>query len=205
MINFSDNKLLDNKVIALNDNKGFTLVEVMIAILVLALASGFIAEMFLVSARVNQRAQDIDSSVMQAIGIIETFKKQSSPQLLAEDAFFEGAFLQQEGNVLVITGYYDASWQPLLAPGAPSAGTWPEEGVYYLLTKIYENTDIPSLHYSRAFTPSGDEASLPQVIGAVYEITVEVFRLPAAQGAILQPDSLTTLKAQHYFETISFD
>jgi len=194
----------DNRVISLNDNKGFTLVEVMIAILVLALASGFIAEMFLVSARVNQRAQDIDSSVMQAIGIIETFKKQNTPLGLKEDAIFEGAFVQLEEDMSILTGYYDASWQPLSGAAVPSSGVWPEEAVYSLSVKIYENTDIPPHYYSLAFSPDGDdETVLPRVMGAVYEIYVEVFRLPNAQGVDLQPKSLATLKAQHYFEAIS--
>ena len=190
----------------LKDNKGFTLVEVMIAILVLALASGFIAEMFLVAAKVNQKALDIDNSVMQAVGIIETFKKLRAPLDLAEDTAFENAYSQQEDDMLILTGYYDASWQSLAAQSfpAPSEGVWPEEAVYCLLAKIYRNTDIPQHYYNLAFAPQGVGAASPRFMGAVYEINVEVFRLPGVQGTELQPDSLATLKAQHYFEAIPF-
>ena len=179
-------------------DKGFTLVEVMIAILVLALSSGFIAEMFLVSARVNQRAQDMDSGVMRAIGIIETFKKQETPLKIADDVIFENAYSGSESGILVLTGYYDENWQPLPA----SAGVLPEGAVFCLTTNIYEDTAVSPLQYSLALTPDGREAAEASVRGAVYGVRVEVIRLPDARAENQEPESLAVLDAQHYFDSI---
>ena len=180
------------------NDKGFTLVEVMIAIMVLALASGFIAEMFLVSARVNQKAQDIDSGVMRAIGIIETFKKQDTPLQLADDVTSQDAYTSREDKALIMTGYYDGYWQPLPA----SEGAWPEEAVFCLTTNVFEDATVTPLRYSLALTPGGEGVSETSVTGAVYGIRVEVLRLPDARAANPQQESLAILEAQHYFDAI---
>ena len=76
---------------------GFTLLEAIIAIASISLVSVFIMQMFVVSSRVNKRAQDIDRANMVSMGVIEEFKSRSGPIGPRGDYYEE---------------YFDNNWDP---------------------------------------------------------------------------------------------
>jgi prepilin-type N-terminal cleavage/methylation domain-containing protein len=58
----------------LRDNEnGFSILEVIISIAALALISSFVLEMFIVSAKINQNAEELDRAARTAANIIEQF------------------------------------------------------------------------------------------------------------------------------------
>jgi len=58
----------------IKDESGFSLLEVVLSIGMLAFLSVFILQMFMVSATANHRARDIDIASYTAIGVIEEIK-----------------------------------------------------------------------------------------------------------------------------------
>ena len=58
--------------------KGISLLEVIISIAALSIISGFILQMFIVSAELNQRAKDLDFLSLKAISTIEEIKSVGS-------------------------------------------------------------------------------------------------------------------------------
>lgn len=66
-----------------NAQKGFTLVEVVISFAVLAVVSGALLQMFVVSTNVNRRAYDTDKANALAVRIQEAFKQ--NPALVDPD------------------------------------------------------------------------------------------------------------------------
>ncbi|MDR1208707.1 MAG: prepilin-type N-terminal cleavage/methylation domain-containing protein [Clostridiales bacterium] len=67
-----------------NTERGFTLIEIILAIAALALTSGLIARLFIAGADVNAKARDIDAASQAAVSAIERIKALDSPEGLAE-------------------------------------------------------------------------------------------------------------------------
>ena len=87
------------------NNKGFSLVEVIIAIAVLALLSGYVLQSFIVSEELNKKAAALDTATYKCVSIIETFK--ANPELtLKED------YQNLSSNSWQTTFYYGEDWQP---------------------------------------------------------------------------------------------
>ncbi len=63
----------------LNNQEGFTLLEVIISIAILAVSSVFILEMFVTSADANLRAKSYDTALSKAVAFIEEFKSREEP------------------------------------------------------------------------------------------------------------------------------
>ena len=74
------------------NKKGFTLVEVLISVVMLSVISGFILQIFIVSANANERAREMDYGKEQAKYAIELLKGQDSFQSYAESGFFLNAY-----------------------------------------------------------------------------------------------------------------
>ena len=180
---------------ATQDSRGFTLVEVVIAIFALALISGFILQMFIVSSKINQKAQDIDGATMQAISIIETFKGQQEAFDLARSPMFDGAHSVLESSTLTLTHYYDLHWKPL-----NSLGPTPRDALFCSVTKIVADAETEANRYSMAFYANGGEGGMA-VSGSIYKIEVQVFRLPSPASGI-NGEPLITLHALHYFNEV---
>jgi prepilin-type N-terminal cleavage/methylation domain-containing protein len=87
------------------NEKGFTLVEVMIAILALTLLSGFILEMFLTASGVNQRAKDTDAGSARAMSVIESFKQQAAPFDLDKAPLLAGALTDKSDEAMRLSLY----------------------------------------------------------------------------------------------------
>ncbi len=110
--------------------KGFTLVEVLVAFAVLAIVSGALLQSFVVSAKNNRRAYDLDKAHALCDRAAELFKAYPYPEDL-KNAFSGPDFSEQpspaayiltesfldasgKGDML-FTKYYDSEWRELLS------------------------------------------------------------------------------------------
>ncbi|MEI7884575.1 MAG: prepilin-type N-terminal cleavage/methylation domain-containing protein [Clostridia bacterium] len=92
-----------------NGQKGFTLIEVAIAFAVLALVSGTLLQMFIVSAKVNHQAYEIDKANALAVKIQEVFKE--NPGQVDVIAELVGATKSTNATTTAISAYLDKNWQ----------------------------------------------------------------------------------------------
>lgn len=86
------------------NNKGFTLVEVIISIAILAIISGFIMEMFIVASRRSNLMENKDISFSMATEIVEIFK---SSKTIDED--FQKKL--SELDIEFGRSYFNKEWQ----------------------------------------------------------------------------------------------
>jgi prepilin-type N-terminal cleavage/methylation domain-containing protein len=180
---------------SVKNEKGFTLVEVMISILALTLLSGFILEMFLTASRVNQQAQDTDAGSTMAMSVIESFKQQSSPFDLERDPLLAGAFADKSGREMNLSLYYDAQWAPMPVSSASEAPVGARFHMEVHVSPYAAAQDTQpnriSLAYQSGGLPRGNESAE----GLVYAIQVQVYQLTSEPGGI----PLTELGSNHYF------
>jgi Tfp pilus assembly protein PilV len=94
----------------MKNEKGFTLLEVVVSIFAIACMSTFIIRMFLVSAQVNQTAYYRDHAAAYAMEVIETFK--AEPYSEAMMTIMQADFVSNEPSCAV---RYDKNWQPVTA------------------------------------------------------------------------------------------
>ena len=94
-----------------NGQKGFTLIEVAVAFAVLALVSGTLLQMFIVSAKVNHQAYEIDKANALAVKIQEVFKENPSQIDVTGFAELVGASKTPNGTTTAISAYLDKDWQ----------------------------------------------------------------------------------------------
>ena len=124
---------------------GFTLLEVIISVAVLALVSVFILQMFVVSDRVNKKAKNIDQANMICMDAIERFKN-AAPRAI-------------NGHTEV---YYDSGWN--IADTAEAAFILTVEihggydGLHYIDTRVAgidDAEELASINASRYFANAG--------------------------------------------------
>ncbi len=128
----------------LKENKGFTLIEVIVAIAILALLSGGLLEAFVLSTKMNSKADNIDKANLLATQVAEDFKSGAQA-----DLFYKGeavsVFTDTEsvlaGSERQYTKWYNASWNE--ETSRPTSG-------FVLRAKINLNTKGSS---TDAFTP----------------------------------------------------
>lgn len=94
----------------MNNTKGFTLVEVIIAIGILMLASGFILQIFMTAKNMNERAHAIDQSVSITTNFVETIKTMKTPMNEPYEDIFPQSEVTQNGENILITYYYKQDW-----------------------------------------------------------------------------------------------
>jgi len=107
------------------DGNGFTLLEAIIGLGMIAVVGILILQMFMVASRVNTRATDISMAQMIAINTIE--ERRSSGSMFATD-FVEGSQVSVGQSPFVVASewfvvldldevrlirYYDADWNPV--------------------------------------------------------------------------------------------
>ena len=90
----------------MKDERGFTLIEVVISIFAIVLMSNFIIRMFLVSAQLNQTVHLVDQSAAFACSLVEEFK--ADPENVRVNLQNNGTQSAEDTYVL----YYSADWQP---------------------------------------------------------------------------------------------
>ncbi len=89
------------------NKKGFTLVELVVAIAALALCSGFILSMYFRSDELSDDANMYDESMNQVSFIAETFKASTSPENFAENFHLDMQDDKAEQNWTI---YYNENW-----------------------------------------------------------------------------------------------
>lgn len=89
------------------NKKGFTLVELVVAIAALALCSGFILSMYFKSDELSDDASMYDEAMNQVSFIAETFKASTSPLNFANNYHLEADDEQKEFEWTV---YYNEKW-----------------------------------------------------------------------------------------------
>ena len=95
----------------MRDTRGFTLVEIIISIGVLAVVSAFVMQLFIGSSNVQVKARDLDQASMQAQAALEYYKAFGGCDP-GEDSggFLRGGFYSEEGDVFSLQLYYDINW-----------------------------------------------------------------------------------------------
>lgn len=95
------------------NRKGFTLVEVIIAIAAMAVLGGFVMQLFILSQQINRSATHTDKALERAGGVVSEFKRSASPEEFWE-AVPDGD--DRDGNARTL--YFDADWNPCAREGA---------------------------------------------------------------------------------------
>lgn len=95
-----------------NQNDGFTLVELVISVCVMAIISVYMLQFFIGAKDLNRKAEDLDASVYLSTSVVESIKAdvwETSPILKAFDLSnkVEGA------NGVEWIANFDANWKPL--------------------------------------------------------------------------------------------
>lgn len=102
----------------MRNKDGFTLLEVITGLAVIAIVSVSLLQMFLTSTRVGRKGFDVDQANMLAVKAVELFKL--NPVALGESEMFDngalGPFYTFEDTATnSLYRYYDFDWQPVEA------------------------------------------------------------------------------------------
>ncbi len=164
---------------------GFSLVEVILSIAVLALLSGFILQFFITSSRLNERSSQVDQATVLAASAVENFKAQETPALAAEGELAQATVTAGSGG-WEATQYYDQDWRPL----APGAG-----GETFRLCAT-----VTPVAEGKALTVSSDGSGEARAQSGLYRIEVRVETLQPGEGSgVLANPELIAFTAQRYF------
>ncbi len=95
----------------MRDTRGFTLVEIIISIGVLAVVSAFVMQLFIGSSNVQIKARDMDQAAMQAQAALEYYKAYGScdPGRSHGD-FLRGGVYSEEDGAFSLQLFYDINW-----------------------------------------------------------------------------------------------
>lgn len=104
-------------------NKGFTLVELILSVAILALVSVTMLPVFISASDFNKRAEDLDQSIQVAMQVMETIKSDQINQL--NDIGYQG---KQEGDRIVYQAGFDINWKVVAYDS--------NEALFYLSTSI---------------------------------------------------------------------
>lgn len=157
-----------------NQNHGFTLVELVISVCVMAIISVYMLQFFIGAKDLNRKAEDLDASVYLSASVIESIKAdvwKTSPVLQA----FGSPVISNDPDGLEWTAYYDASWSPL------------------------QLKDEQALYQGRLHMKPLSAAGKPK---GLYQVTVEIKRLePYFRGKTPEP-VLYTLESKLYINDL---
>lgn len=95
-----------------NQNKGFTLVEVVVSFAVLAIISGTLLQIFVTSGIVNQRTYELDKANALATQLLERFKAMPSDADVITYPELNGATRSSDLAGIHYEQYLDRTWQP---------------------------------------------------------------------------------------------
>jgi prepilin-type N-terminal cleavage/methylation domain-containing protein len=95
------------------NSKGFTLVELIISIGIIAIISSSILQLFITAGNLNRKAFDIDKCVMLSESIIEQFKSGNTPIDLKNTDIMKTAFYSEENKNLKLILYFDSEWNEI--------------------------------------------------------------------------------------------
>lgn len=98
--------------------KGFTLIELMIALAIIALISGSMFTMFTTSSKLNRRAKEIDKANLLAVSEAEKIKKNPKDFVSKVNAVTEDAGNNSTITTATLEKYYDYNWNETDNEGA---------------------------------------------------------------------------------------
>lgn len=96
-----------------SSKNGFTLVEIIISVAILAFVSIVVLELFLTAVTLNQKASDLDKSVVLAKNAVEIFKASKRVNSYSK---------QNIGESILVKSYYDSNWNPITKEIATKQG-----------------------------------------------------------------------------------
>lgn len=95
----------------MRDDRGFTLVEIVISIGVLAVVSAFVIQLFIGSSNIQIKARDMDQASMQAQAALEYYKTFGGCDPgRARGDFLRGGFYSEDGGAFSLRLRYDINW-----------------------------------------------------------------------------------------------
>lgn len=97
------------KICKRKNSEGFTLIEAIISLAVLSIASVFILQMFVTAAQLNSNARDIDRADALVSSVMEGFYTMNDPREYAESSVFP--YSAEVDGELRMQIYYDGDWQ----------------------------------------------------------------------------------------------
>lgn len=108
--------MLLNKRNFYKENKGFTLVEMVISVAFLAVISIFLLQLFIAANNLSIKAHDLDKSVTISKQVVETFKTCKKPADIKTCELLKNAVIKESENNINIALYYDEDWKTLDKP-----------------------------------------------------------------------------------------
>lgn len=119
----------------LKNSDGFSILEAIISIAAIALMSGFILRMFLVSNTANKNAENIDQATLLAASEIDLYKAQKNADDYGKAC--KNALVAQTDDGYEVQWFYDKAWNKLTAgqlePLAGDASLQAPAGTLYIL------------------------------------------------------------------------
>ncbi|MCL2351342.1 MAG: prepilin-type N-terminal cleavage/methylation domain-containing protein [Firmicutes bacterium] len=155
----------------LKNESGFSLLEIVLSIAIVALVSGFVLEMFAVSAGENRLAKNTDAAAAVAGNAVEALKAQSSAAGFISAQLASGGLAWENGGETAIYRCYDKNWAELPAGGKDAL----PEGAAFLHEIILR--DAGSRGAASRTDPAGDGPAKPGGGGRMYEIRSTVYKV----------------------------
>ncbi len=149
----------------MRSNKGFTLIEILVAFVVLIIVSVSLMQAFAVSARLNRRAYDTDKATALATKIQEVFRRDSSRFRGGSVAYLEAnveemagctSALSSGGTENCITQYLNKNWLPAASESERSYEV--RAVIAYSSSGTAENSYYPD-YYARWDLDSSDTSA----------------------------------------------
>ena len=166
----------------LKNEDGFSLLEVMLSIAIITLVSGFILQMFVVSADRNRLTKDTDIAANVAGSAIETLKTQNFTGGFAPEELFPGAFAEKNSRGAEIYRCFGRDWNEIPMDSKDSI----PKGAAFLQKTLVRTAPLYPDFPEDVRSASGEG-------GKMYEISSEVYAV-GEQGDLSELAGFATKK-----------
>lgn len=163
----------------LKGNQGFTLVEMILAVGILALLSILVLQLFLTSTNMSQKAYDLDQAVLASKSAVENFKNHPTPS--SRD----------------VMTYYDKDWKQII----PSDNKKPENSEFIVVLSIQKETSTTNNQLSQKNNSIQDNAGMNSSINnsqGLYKLKATVTKISSYLHESKSNIPLYTLEAMKY-------
>jgi prepilin-type N-terminal cleavage/methylation domain-containing protein len=127
------------------NNKGFTLIEMIVSVAILAVAGVAVVGLFIFAHNNNMKAVDLDQSVSRCSAVVEQIKASGElPVFDEQDALFAWAVRTDMSDVGSCAFFYDDKWQPIEANDA--IDVMKDKAEYMITAEFHEMPDKPGLY-----------------------------------------------------------
>ncbi len=170
----------------MRNKDGFTLLEVITGLAVIAIVSVSLLQMFLTSTRVGRKGFDVDQANMLAVKAIELFKL--NPVGLGGSEMFDNGALGAHYTFTADTGalyrYFDFDWQPVEAEYTGDHGE-PADYTFQLVASAAPDVSVDADSVTGL-------SYYPQLRDGI-EITREVTGMPALSTVEVKTDTVSSI------------